>query len=183
MPTPKRIQQWWEFIEAAATKWNVEPYLLAAVMDRESLGGVALEPPGPGGTGDHEHGLGLMQVDARFHPEFAVRLLPSGTPAWKDAAANIDMGASILAGYLVLFKGNEAMAVAAYNAGPHRVSEAVRDITRVNGKPPPLESVLWAVDACCTGGDYASDVLRRRELFKLLPALLKSIPPPEKPKP
>jgi soluble lytic murein transglycosylase-like protein len=49
---PQRIAQWADPISRAATQYGLSPYLLCAVMDRESLGGEALRPKGCTGTGD-----------------------------------------------------------------------------------------------------------------------------------
>src|SRR4051812_32892658 len=103
---------------AAAHRTGVDVYLLAAICDRESLGGYALTPTGPSGTGDHGHGLGLLQIDARFHPEFALQKLSDGTFAWQDPQMNINKGAEILEVALRHFEsyGNvrTTAAVAAY---------------------------------------------------------------------
>lgn len=49
---PARLGQYSSQLLAAAAKYNVSPFALAAVMDEESRGGDALIPRGPGGTGD-----------------------------------------------------------------------------------------------------------------------------------
>lgn len=151
---PPRLARWAVELYAAATAFDLDAILLAAIMDRESLGGDALTPPTPAGTGDHGNGRGLMQVDDRAHPAFIA------TGLWKHAGFNVFYGGWVLRQALTYFKGELPLAIAAYNAGPGKVAAAVRGIE----KP---EERLAAADRCTTGGDYASDVLRRRERFYL----------------
>lgn len=191
MPLPRHTQAYWPLIQEAAKKYALDAYLLAAIMDRESLCGRALTPEGPTGTGDNGNGLGLMQIDAREWPDFAAQRMPDGSLAWQDPARNIAKGASVLLSGFALAGSHfrprnlheageygdalEMIAVAAYNAGFHRVFSAVMETTM----PCGLESVLQACDRCTTGGDYATDVLRRRERFAAVEALPSPAPPPK----
>lgn len=180
MTLPKRIAQWWGILQPIALHHEVDPLLLAALMDRESLGGYSLTPSGPDGVGDNGHGRGLMQIDDRAHPIFCNQLMPDGTPRWADAKSNIEYGAIVFADGLRLFS-LEPEAVAAYNAGPGAVRRALDGISNpAIGRPLPIETRILALDAITTGKDYVSDVLRRREMFKL-PPQPKDSPPPPKP--
>jgi soluble lytic murein transglycosylase-like protein len=163
---PSRLAQWWAYFQASGRRYGVDPYLLAAICDRESLGGEALKPKGPKGTGDGGHGLGLMQIDRRYHPDFAGRSAPTGLSLWCIPEWNIAYAASLLAEDLHAFGGDELRAVAAYNAGRAHVTRACAHLTR----PFIPEALLAAVDSITTGGDYVSDVLSRRG---------KLTPPPE----
>lgn len=182
---PARIRQWWPDLVKAADDAKIDAYFLAAVVDRESLGGVALTPSGPTGTGDDGNGLGLCQVDRRFHPEF----FASGE--WTDPAKNLAYGARLLAAELARFEAaiplcyladrDERQAAimgcasAAYNAGPVRILRALEQLT----KPTSLEAILDAADTHTTKGDYGQDVLVRRLRFLAPPPT--NQPPPLKP--
>ncbi len=160
MTLPPLLEQWRSFILESAAKHGVRPEVLAAIIWRESRGGDALTPKGPAGTGDGGHGRGLCQVDDRFHKEFVDALI-DGTPAWQLPGVNIDYGASILASFLKCFHGDEALAVAAYNAGAHAVSRAVSTLHPGH----PRSEAIKAADSVTTGHDYASAVLAHASAF------------------
>lgn len=95
-------------IMAAATKYKVDPALVAAVADAESNGNQeAVSSVGA---------LGVMQL----MPDTAASL--GVDPG--DRRQNIDGGAKYLRQLLDTFGGNEELAIAAYNAGPGAVKEA-----------------------------------------------------------
>jgi hypothetical protein len=185
MTLPRRIRSLWGFIEASATKHGLDPYLLAAVVDRESLGGHLLNEEG---LGDNGHGHGLMQIDDRSHADFLAELMPDGTPAWKDPASNIDKGAQILARsmdhfenlakrYTCVVGAVQIAGIGGYNASAPRIFKALDELTL----PSTYEARLEAVDLCTTGHNYVSDVLRKRQEFMQI-APEKSPPPPPRPK-
>ena len=153
---PARLEQWREDIEAAATATGLDPTLIAAVMDRESLGGVGLTPKGPHGTGDFDpnhpgmlgHGRGLMQIDDRAFPVFC-----ADPGQWQDAGRNIMFGAQLLARNLIDLDGNTAAAVAAYNCGVNRIARLLA------AKP---DATSKDFDGFTTGGNYSLDVLERK---------------------
>jgi membrane-bound lytic murein transglycosylase MltF len=139
---PPRLAKWSSEIADAAERTVPVPYdafswgkIIAGIIDRESLGGSALNPPGAGGTGDFGHGKGLMQIDDRYH-EFA------RTGNWSDASENILYGATYFRSLYDQSKGSLANAIAAYNAGPQALA---------SNDP----------DMYTTGGDYSKDVLGR----------------------
>ncbi len=153
---PKRLSRWSSEVAAASAATGVDPFLLFAVMDRESLGGEALKPPNAGGVGDKGHGRGLMQVDDRAHPDWC------RSASWFNAGVNILKGAQILAHAQAAFRASDgpAPAIAAYNAGEARVRRLITHLTR------PVQAA--ALDPYTTGGDYVSDVLRRLNDFRAL---------------
>jgi hypothetical protein len=95
-------------IESAASRYGLDPRLLAAVA--------AQETGGPGSNsgrnvvGDGGHGHGLFQIDDRYH-SFA------RTPAAMRPSANADYAARMLSGLLHQYGGNVRKALSAYNAG------------------------------------------------------------------
>lgn len=106
----------------SAAKWKVPSSLLAGIMWRESNGGAALKPPGPGGTGDFAPrgpgslyykfanpatglppdglgwGRGLMQIDYGVHNAWIM------SNKWYEAPVNIDKAAEILRGFFDYFQ-------------------------------------------------------------------------------
>lgn len=123
---------YWDVVQQAARRTNVDPYLVLAVMREESrINPDAVSPAGA---------IGLMQ------------LLPStasgiaGTPlAPVDLMApdrNIRYGTAYLAGMLRQFDGDVVLALAAYNAGP----AAARRFARLPRTDPEvfLESIPFA---------------------------------------
>jgi soluble lytic murein transglycosylase-like protein len=120
-----------------ATDWTI----IAGVMWRESLFGLALKPRGPAGTGDHGHGRGLMQVDDRWHPWV------NESEEWKDPEANIRYAVTRVLSPAIRMFHDVKTGLAAYNAGPGAVSKALK-----RGADP---------DSVTTGKDYGADVLDR----------------------
>lgn len=155
---PKRLVRWVAQIEAASLAYQVDCYLLAAIMDRESLGGERLIPEGPGGLGDEGHGHGLFQIDDRSHSSFLRATFDDQSSLWADPAFSALYAARLIRKHLDHFQGYPC-AIAAYNAGAGRV-------TAVVGHPlfrPELE--IAALDRATTGHNYVSDVLRRRDVL------------------
>jgi soluble lytic murein transglycosylase-like protein len=134
---------------------------MAAIVDRESLGGDALSPRGnPAGVGDKGNGLGLAQIDARYHHRFCVAAFDTGELLWTDPTFNILYGARLLRRNFDA-TGSWPIAIASYNAGLARVTRAAKLAT----PPGSLDAVIEAIDKVTTGGDYVSDVLRRCAQF------------------
>lgn len=125
---------------AASQRHRVSLGLLLAIASRESRMGLALSADG---TGDNGHGIGIMQIDRRYHPGF------TGSHSPFDHQANINYGAGYLAKLLREFNDNKHQAASAYNAGPGRVRSALQQ-----GLDPNLVT---------TGGDYGRDVLERMQ--------------------
>ncbi len=95
-----------ELIRVAATKYSLDPLLLANVMAAESN----FNPRAV----SRKNAQGLMQL----MPETSSRLMVKNP---FDPAQNIDAGAAYLKQMLNRFEGNVELALAAYNAGPDRV--------------------------------------------------------------
>lgn len=142
---PARLSQWRSEIENAALITGLAPELIAAIMDRESFGGLYLVPPGPTGTGDNGHGHGLLQIDDRTWPDFC-----ADVATWGNPEANILFGAKLLESYISEL-GSVPAGVAAYNAGPGRVQKVVTSMG------PDVQ----ALDQLTTGRNYCSWVLNR----------------------
>ena len=140
-----RIRGLFGYFHKAADKHNVPIALLLAIASRESNMGLNLDA---NWTGDNGYGIGIMQIDRRYHPEFTSQF------ANNDHQANINYGAEFLSGLFRQFPGDLPAAIAAYNAGPARVRSA-----RASGLPP---------DAVTTGRDYSSDVIERMNVIESL---------------
>jgi soluble lytic murein transglycosylase-like protein len=126
---------------AAARQTGVPRNLLLAVASRESCIGMCLDDFG---LGDHGNAIGLMQIDKRYHPDFANGPL--------TADANVLKGAQILKKELDHYGGDKKTALAAYNAGEGGVSRA----TFAGNEP----------DSATTGGNYGADVLSRYAILQ-----------------
>ena len=158
---PLHLRQWKRELCGAGIITRLCPYLLAAVMDRESRGGLALKPTGPAGTGDGGHGRGLGQIDDRFHVSFVTASDGAGKALWKQPAFNVLYGAKLLRDNLDALL-DVSLALSAYNAGVARV-RAASDLVPVGpDDATTLDLRRRAADGKTTGGNYAADCLRRR---------------------
>lgn len=128
----------------AADNPEVTPELILAIADRESNLGEALDA---NGLGDNGNGCGIWQVDKRYHPDF-VKSVNCATDHAEIARYAIEQ---VLIPYSKEL-GSMEQAIAAYNAGPESVKEAV-----AQRKDP---------DSVTTGKNYSVDVLARIEKFK-----------------
>jgi len=157
---PGRTVQYTDIILRVSQEEAVSPFLIVAIMERESQSGAALSPAGPGGTGDAGHGRGLMQIDDRsFGPDETGKGSGDGWLGrnnWRDPYVNIKKGVQILKGKLSYIRGRVpglpeqallAAAVAAYNAGEGTVVKALQA-----GQSP---------DSHTANGNYGSDVTAR----------------------
>jgi hypothetical protein len=163
---PDRLGQYAPELLAAHLAYQVDPLLLAAIMDRETLGGTSkfLDKLGPGGRGDKGHGHGLMQIDDRSHPGFLGAKFMNGAVLWADPAFNILYAAKLLGHYIRLFK-DEVAGVASYNAGPGNVRKALARPVGA-GQTWSTERRIDRVDSVTAGHDYVRDVFARREKFR-----------------
>lgn len=154
-----RAAKFSEQLLQAARESGTDPFVLAAIMERESRSGEALDPAG---RGDGGHGHGLMQIDDRSHQAWLA------TGVWRDPLQNIRYGAKVLKENLVFFarpgvgredprplQGQELLqaAVAAYNTGAANVLRSIKA-----GKHP---------DATTAHANYSQDVLQRAEALRL----------------
>lgn len=109
-------------IEGAARKHEIDPLLLQAVVHTESrFNAHALSPKGAAGYAQ------LMPATAKRY----------GVTDRFDPAQNIDAGARYLKDLLAQFKGNAALALAAYNAGEGRIDQYGKRL------PPYRETMLY----------------------------------------
>lgn len=99
-----QVLRWQKEIEASAKKYQVEPALIAAVMEQESGGDPAAE--------SQVGAIGLMQLMPATARSLGIDPI--------DPVQNIDGGAHYLQEQLQAFGSVEA-ALAAYNAGPGNV--------------------------------------------------------------
>jgi soluble lytic murein transglycosylase-like protein len=105
-------------ISSAATKYQLDPNLIKAVMSVESDG----NPRAVSRAG----AMGLMQL-------MPANVADEGVNDPFDPAQNIDAGARQLSSLMSEFGGNLDLALAAYNAGPNAVK-------RFGGIPPYPET-------------------------------------------
>lgn len=104
-------------IEREATRWNVDEYLVAAVINNESKFRQ--------GVSSHRGAVGLMQLMPETAEWIAHKLEDKSyreERLW-EPELNISYGTWYIAYLLELFEGNEALALAAYNAGAAVVHE------------------------------------------------------------
>lgn len=134
-----------DYIDAVAKREGFTPDLLRAVIDRES----GFRPCAVSAKGAQ----GLMQL----MPETAAEL---GVADPFDARQNIAGGARFLSQLLEKYRGDIALALAAYNAGPARVD-------RYQGLPPIPETL-----------DYVADILKKLRVEESEPTAGGSSPPP-----
>lgn len=107
--------------EEAGQRYKVDPWLAMAVARRES----AYYPQAQ----SHVGAVGLMQLmpsTARKVSEQAGQQPPDPEQLTKPAI-NIALGTHYLGELLQRFNGNRVLALAAYNAGPHRVEKWLAD--------------------------------------------------------
>lgn len=109
-------------------------------------------------------GRGLFQLDwadpGNF--EFLDKKMPDGTCAWESAIENCQAAALKLAKLIHAFDNIELFACAAYNAGEHRVRQAILALT----EPSSKARREVAADSVTTGRNYGSDVMGRRDRFR-----------------
>jgi hypothetical protein len=99
-----KVMRWGKEIQAASAKYDVNPALIAAVIEQESGGKPDIMSPAGA--------IGLMQLMPRTAKELGVNPY--------EPAQNIEGGTKYLATQLHRF-GSVEMALAAYNAGPENV--------------------------------------------------------------
>jgi peptidoglycan lytic transglycosylase len=146
---------WRQVIEAEAREFDIDPYLLAAIIRQESGFRRAVV--------SHAGAWGLMQLMPGTARWTASRL---GLP-WRERlltvpGANVHVGAAHLAMLLRRYRGHVARALAAYNAGGRPVERWVRN--------PGASDPFWFVEEIPypeTRG-YVRSVMRNRAVYEAL---------------
>ena len=144
-----------DLLSAAAEKHSLDLAYLLAVASRET--GITNE------LGDFGHGVGVLQIDIRFHP---IALTAKQTGAWKtDAGPLIDYGAGMLAHNVAwatqtfpqFSRGDGSgwlkIGASAYNAGQGGAAHGTEQ---------------GDSDKFTTGKNYGADVLERMAGFTSL---------------
>lgn len=178
----KRLAPYLGDIREACALEGEEVALICAIGLRETLMGWArgYSPKGSHlGRGDGGHGFGLFQIDDRGPYKHLPRECPEATPLlqarWACAVLR-DAGLELVRALgtdFALSSLYEAARVASYNAGSPAVVRCIRagfhpDHATADGADADRE------------GDYASDVLRRRDALRLaLPPGPAPLPPAE----
>jgi len=105
---------YWELVKEQSAHYTLDPYLVVALIREESgFGERVVSSAGA---------VGLMQLLPKTVDQMVKASGESRESSNLDSpAANIGLGTRYLAKMLEEFKGNWAMALAAYNAGPHQV--------------------------------------------------------------
>jgi soluble lytic murein transglycosylase len=147
-PTPYR-----ERVEFYSREQRLDPWVTYAILRKESaFRADAVSPVGA---------MGLMQVMPETGRRVARQLnyrLPS-KHALLDVDTNLMLGSAYLRAMLDRYSGNLVLAAAAYNAGPHRVSDWLQ---RNQGLPP--EVWIEAISFYETR-DYVKSVLAFATVF------------------
>ena len=113
-PAPD-LTRWDALVETAAREFSLDPNLLRGLMAAESGGNAdAVSRTGAVGL------LQLMPATAQEQAE-RLRIADYSEKRLSEPALNVRLGACYLARLLKRFDGEEAFALAAYNAGPTRV--------------------------------------------------------------
>ncbi len=111
---------YWDTITSYSRQYNVDPYLVLAIMREES----GFDPKAISRSG----AIGLMQVMPKTGREIAFRLGHHNSTAANlyEPRHNIQMGTFYISWLRKQFKGPDFVAVAAYNAGPETTSAWVK---------------------------------------------------------
>ncbi len=147
----QRILQYADLFVEVGNEYGFPPALLAAIASRETRGRNAL-------YGDHGNGVGLMQVDIRFHEERATAIRNAATER-EQTKIGIEFGATILKEmYDRVARKHPSWdetwtlrgAITAYNSGSGNVGTQER------------------LDVGTTGNDYSADVWERAKVYAQL---------------
>ncbi len=123
---------YWPLLEAGAAKHGLDKYVVAALAAQESTFDAAIR--------SSAGAIGLMQIMPATGRGFARRMgiRPFSTARLTEPAVNAAIGTQYLADLVAQF-GGTAYALAAYNAGEHRV-------VRWKGERPGLPEDEWVDD-------------------------------------
>ena len=86
---------------------GISPFLLAALMEKETFYGKAsaCKGRGPYCLGTAADDFGLMQINKAAHPDFFKKTAPDGTPYWAIPLESIRYGAKVLKQNIAYFSG------------------------------------------------------------------------------
>ena len=131
-------------IEEVAKREGLDPWLVIGLIKQES----AFEA----GVRSSANAQGLMQL----MPATALEVNPAlDVSDLQDPKTNIETGAKYLKMLLTQFKGNVPFALAAYNAGPHRVKKWVEDKRHEGGMEFFMERIPFKETR-----DYVASIMR-----------------------
>lgn len=159
---PERLSRWLPQFICAELCFAVEVPLMAAIIDRESLGGEALRPKGPSGYGDSGHGHGLGQIDDRTHGGFLSARFWDGVRLWADPTFNILFAARLMRSNIDATQGDLPLAIAAYNCGLKR---ARWELAEKKEAVTTEASRIAVLDSITSNQNYVTDVLRRMKEY------------------
>ena len=155
VPAMRRVEGYREMLLEVNRETPVDPYLLAGVMLAESGGKVRAK--------SHKGALGLFQLMPVTAAERAGVLgLPPPTEEelLSDPLLNARLGADYLSWLLDRSEGNVERALVAYNAGPTRLSQWIREAGSYEA---------WREERAAAGDSgvlaYAAKVERYRQRF------------------
>jgi hypothetical protein len=103
------LSTWWLYIHESAKEYNIDPFLIAAIVKAESNGNDMNKS-----KLKHFPAIGLMQIRG-FNVNFENK-----RDLFKPDI-NINEGTRLYHDYLLKFNGNENLAIAAYNVGPQNI--------------------------------------------------------------
>jgi soluble lytic murein transglycosylase len=148
---------YWEIVQREEKAWQVDPYLIVAVIREESA---------------FSHGCvssagarGLMQLMPSTASKVAIgeRIsIDNGGQDLFQPDLNIRLGTHYLQDLLREFKGNLTLSLASYNAGPHRVKRWL-ELSPYLDDEEFTESIPFSETR-----SYVKKVLRSYEVYKIL---------------
>ena len=141
---PTHLVQWAPQFSMAETCFGLDPYLMAAICERESKGQWNV-------VGDSGHGRGLFQIDDRSHSGFTGARFDDSSPLWANPTLNAAYAARLFSHNLRGAGGDLIVAVGAYNCGLSRA------IHVASTAATPLDKIK-ALDQVTTN-NYVSGVL------------------------
>ncbi len=164
---------------SVANKERVDPFILAAMMSRESRFGYALDPANASGKGDHKRGHGLFQIDKGSHAPWL------NSNKWEDPVVNATKATKILRESFEFFAGKDLVhpSSSAANASEYDAVLHVRaSLDGYNayygaiwsamqrGKDPDAPTTPWVLYSYekknKPPGDYGSWILDRADRYR-----------------
>lgn len=159
-----RMKQWAPQLAAAEMCFRIDPFALAAIIDRESEGGEALTPAGP--EGRSAQGFGLAQLHQDEHVSFLLAQFPDGKPLWADPSIHILYVARTFRRLVDSFATSDGpdlpAAIAAFDIGIRKVRGILSRRALIDAS---IDARIAALDEATSGENYVSDVLDRRADF------------------